>query len=345
MANPVRRALLGVGLMTSVAISTISAGASAQATRHHHTSLSVHWKNHAHLETAPYVFACPTSRSCIGLDGEGDTLHFDGSTWSAERSFPNGIYPTALTCPTQGFCGAVINGEIRTYRAGLWSDPVKPVDDDYPRLTCTSPTFCAAFSRGGFDLATQQHIPPTESTFDGSAWSDPQTVAPKGYIFGASCATPTECIAVGVARDRHEVSFQFADNAWTGPTLLSERAPAMRDIACANATFCVATNADGRLFTYDGTAWRDPFPGAGWSTFSCASSRMCMAFNDFGRYRTFDGSHWSKPRIAPWGQRRSKDVVGHEIFTRLSCPSVHRCIAIHLHRRSAESFVAKITRS
>ena len=66
---------------------------------------------------------------------------------------------------------------------GHWSRPVKVDTVSLDQVSCASATFCVAVDRNG------KYV-----TYDGVAWSSPQSVAPKVALSEVSCPTSTFCM-------------------------------------------------------------------------------------------------------------------------------------------------------
>ena len=94
-------------------------------------------------------------------------------------------------------------------------------------------------------------------------------------------------------------------------------------VSCASTTFCIATDASGNAFRFDGTRWSPPVPvspGAELQFVSCASSTFCMALDSLQQAFAFDGHRWrlTGRDLEASGQRMSG----------LSCTSRTFCMAL-----------------
>jgi len=85
------------------------------------------------------------------------------------------------------------------------------------------------------------------------------------------------------------------------PQALS-RGTALVSVSCGSATSCVALDASGRAYHFDGSSWSAPVPssaqaiGAGAISVSCAEPTLCMAVATAGnQVVSWNGQQWSTP--------------------------------------------------
>lgn len=159
----------------------------------------------------------------------------------------------------------------------------------------------------------------------GSVWPEmsftsPVTVdAPAGWLGTVSCVASTFCMGMDLATGSAE---RWNGTAWSAPTRL-ETGPYLNSgydlhLSCVNPTFCLAVDASGNGFTYDGTSW-SATPGVGLDAIavSCASPTFCVATSTT-QSTVFNGSSWAAPvTVSAVDQIRS-----------VSCPSESFCMAV-----------------
>jgi hypothetical protein len=210
--------------------------------------------------------------------------------------------PEQMSCPTVEFCmilghdGRAIT--VHGTTAGSLID--LPLDSPSRAVSCTSPTFCAAVS------ANQA------TTFDGSSWAPPITLAGEPTPANLSCSGPQFCVTIA---DHGGTWWRYDGMTWTssanGPRVGS--GSAYWAVSCVSASFCMAegewpelTDSDpdgyllhGRIFRFNGSNWvrSDAFNVTADNptnvAVSCVSTTYCMADEPDGAY-TYNGEQWTK---------------------------------------------------
>jgi hypothetical protein len=187
---------------------------------------------------------------------------------------------------------------------------------------------------------------------------------PDNQLFGVSCASTSDCVAVGNNQSANGNEGGPLVQTWNGKSwkTVGVKLPAkaisgeLVGVSCPSATACVAVglwlNAGDTGFplaeTWNGRTWTPSTLVAGpkGSTaefingVSCTSAKNCMAVGD---YVTFSGTtalaeHWngktwtvSKPPVP------AHSVVGD--LDGVSCPSATRCIAVGTSATNSGGFV------
>jgi hypothetical protein len=153
--------------------------------------------------------SCASATFCVLAFGQ-KTATYDGSGWAPAVSIgtPSGLQSgqtpsiDGLSCPTTTFCagvGATSNNQayVDTFNGTSWSTglikkaPSGP--QSFATVSCPTASFCMAPGLLGW------------VTYNGSAWSSPQTFTDPGgpigegpmYLNAISCASPTICQGVG----------------------------------------------------------------------------------------------------------------------------------------------------
>jgi hypothetical protein len=226
--------------------------------------------------------SCPEPTFCMAVDSSAHSFVLTGTAWSKAKPVEpptlaqliGGIRQggiSGVSCSSASFCAAVtvlgggvtFDGTSWSIKGKSWSqrhviEPPKLVgqatDYGFPSIAgvaCPTSSFCAAVSPIG-----------KVSTFNGAAWSSPETVDPASISTGDG----------------------------TGLTAVS----------CPSRAFCVAVDGSGDAVTFDGGTWSTPQlidPMLGLTSVSCPSSNFCVALDDIGNAVIYDGHSWSTPRL------------------------------------------------
>jgi len=247
--------------------------------------------------------SCSTPTSCLAIDQTGHLIRRDASGWSPTVSkMPNLTVTSAVSCVSATWC--MVAGEGAEYVDGsTWSSPLPGAPSSIYSLSCTSTTWCLGLTRyQGYGY----------SIFDGTSWSAPTTMSGANYL---RCLSPTSCIAAVTGG----AVIRFDGTSWSTPepTGLNN----IRDLDCAAATRCVATDYVNRLVsTYDGTSWTTTATvvpdGTAPVLASCASGSDCFMTDSRKQLYSFDGTSWTTLGVAPI------PVLA------LSCPAAGSCIGL-----------------
>ena len=143
---------------------------------------------------ADVAVSCASTTFCAAVDGNGDAMTFNGTSWGTPDPIdPGVIQPLAtVSCPTSTFCTAMDGfGQAFTYDGSAWSSAVGVENSaGVTSVSCTSSSFCVAADLTG-NVVTE---------YDGT-WSGPDNIDPQSdsnfYGFtGISCPTVAFCAAV-----------------------------------------------------------------------------------------------------------------------------------------------------
>ena len=180
----------------------------------------------------------------------------------------------SVSCASVSFCVAVNgNGQV-SYRHGEnWTAP-------------------ASLSVGGGNA----------TVYNGHSWSKARKISPAGYTFKISCPTSTFCAAVGASGTPGMPSAIVTFNGHSWRSYKTSTTGATNDrllgVSCSSSRFCVATNFDGQILTFDGTKWtanRTTGP-TGLISVSCTAARFCMAVSVSGGSMTSRNGTWSSAK-------------------------------------------------
>jgi sugar lactone lactonase YvrE len=233
-------------------------------------------------------------------------------------------------------------------------------------VDCMQPDECIAVG-DNWDLGVHTSVTLAE-LWNGEFWSPMTTPNPPGLeegwmfnrfavLYGVSCASASNCVAVGAFRDSSETLDPLAEH-WDGSewTLLPIAAPSgavetrLYDVSCASSTYCTAVGsfrtssnpAAVLVEHWDGSEWTiqsmpKPSDGVAARLFgvSCASSTACMAvgYTEGGSegnkqlIEHWDGSEWTQPTM-PSGTA----VESPSTLSDVSCVSSTLCTAVGSQR-------------
>lgn len=267
------------------------------------------WSKPVKIHTAGLSVSCPLRTFCSAVDGYGRALTYRGS-WSGpvvidqtdpelESITGQPIYAGLdVSCASPSFCVAVDNhGRALTYTGGSWSAPrsIATGPGGAVSVSCASPSFCARME--GNDAQVYS---------GGGSWGglvEISTNTPRSSELGTfddvSCPSPSFCVAVGhasagSARGRGEPGGPAAYNghSWGGMAFLDWSGPSKgyMAVSCPSRAFCVATDGEGKVLTYNGHSWSKPVkidpginaPGEPMPV-SCPTASFCVAVDGNGR--------------------------------------------------------------
>ncbi len=261
-----------------------------------------------------------------------EPLRWAGQTPSNEPGLEQG-WLNGVSCTSASFCMAVghywhpsgsVNNRALVYRfAGArWIQGSVTPNEGYtgPYLSgvsCTAPTACTAV---GYAVATKSNeTVPFVVRWTGSVWVQQELAPPEGSLegelFGVSCLSADECVAVGTLRNSAGVwvnySARWSNGTWTGletPTSSESTHSVIAGVSCGSQTSCMAVG------WYDTGNGAKPFslvsangPSAGWllqprawygdfEGVTCTSAEFCMAAGEaYGPpvVETWNGAQWT----------------------------------------------------
>jgi hypothetical protein len=221
--------------------------------------------------------------------------------------------------------------------------------DQFSGVSCVSPTFCTAVGR----YLSGTTPTPLVETWDGSAWTaSPYVRGPVGSrsnsFEGVSCATTTNCVAVGVTSGSSQAPLieSWRNGSWTIATGASlppgTSFAGLQSVSCASTTTCVAVGSRESASPRTAHTFAESMNGSTWSVgstldpgtnsnqlseVSCPTTTLCLATGlGLGSDGTaenlteaWNGSVWSSaaaPDLDPEGSR----------FMGVSCVSSVDCV-------------------
>ena len=108
--------------------------------------------------------SCPTASFCMALNFDGDSLIYNGTSWSAGPAVDAGDALSSVSCVSSTFCAALdFNGRGFIYKGHSWSAPTTlNAGAAMPSVSCATTTFCVAVDG---DTGADGYI------YNGSSWS------------------------------------------------------------------------------------------------------------------------------------------------------------------------------
>jgi hypothetical protein len=300
-----------------------------------HSSGGWTWKR-THADAANGL-ACPTTKLCVGIDGNKVAWTTDPSAamprWKRtglERRFPQpvqgGVILDALSCPTAGFCitadnlGNTFATTDPTGGKRAWHEVA--VDGiEILRIGCASASLCAALDYSGNVLT---------STDPGSAtpiWRSVHlTTMMSAEFYGVSCAGQSLCAAVeGSAKIYTTSNANAASPTWHHVKVPSH---GWDGVSCPTAGRCIAVGTfdfgDKVAVSKDPRVAKPSWKVAklhgsgdfsGLSRIDCATRSFCFAMGDlFTTHVAAMRSAWHGTKLPTMSSQ-----------TEVSCPTTLRC--------------------
>jgi hypothetical protein len=224
----------------------------------------------------------------------------------------------SVSCPTSTFCVSVNgDGQVLYYRSGVWSLPRSlALGGSINSVSCSSTTFCVAVAQG------------QASVYNGHRWSSAVHFGPTGDTYKVSCPLPTFCAAVGASENPGGPSalVTFNGHSWTPykSTSTGKVDNRLLSVSCSTPQFCMATNFDGQILSFNGLRWtprHSPAPKF-LISISCTRSKYCMAVTTAGQSMTFQSGTWRTSKTIP----AFKSAFAYAV----SCASETECSVIGL---------------
>jgi hypothetical protein len=143
--------------------------------------------------------------------------------------------------------------------------------------------------------------------------------SPAGFLGTVSCPTSSFCMGLDEASGS---ALRWNGTSWSAPVRVETGAflDAGYDmhLSCVSASFCLAVDANGNSFGYDGTSWSAASSiGLDATAVSCATPTFCMA-TARGQSAVFNGSAWAAPAT----------ISNVDQIESVSCPSDTFCLAV-----------------
>jgi hypothetical protein len=213
--------------------------------------------------------------------------------------------------------------------------------------SCASVTSCTAVGWSTPTTAGRSQL--LAEQWDGSRWAIQPTanpVTPQGALYGVSCASATNCNAVGVYQQGTDgPSLPLAEH-WDGTSWTVKRVPLpslasegqLEGVTCTAASDCVAVGTYGGntgllAEHWNGSRWTVqtlPLPaGTGFSlsSVSCWEPGQCTAVGDAGTPAQGTQALVERENGSSW-TIQADAAPGNSILWGVSCPAARSCTAV-----------------
>ena len=233
--------------------------------------------------------SCVASDLCTAVGSYGQTTalseSWNGSEWTAhEAAFPTGAkasYLAGVSCTSAISCTAVgtyKNGSgqeaalAESWNGSHWTTqtlaklPAETLASHLNSISCASAALCVAV---GYSIMREaglevRHV--LAERWNGGEWVSSLT-APEGLLWGVSCPSEKECMAVGEGAGKvtGAIGEQWNGTGWSEQAMAQSEAgtDALYGVSCASPSSCLAV---GRISTtttnepygeqWNGTSWR-----------------------------------------------------------------------------------------
>ena len=295
--------------------------------------------------------SCSTESFCVALDSAGRSVRYTG-TWSAPQATGFGASAIArIACPSASFCVAMTGNDARSFNGTKWSAPVG-IDDAnsgyVSDLSCPSASSCTAVDDHGdaarFDgktwtppqqmgpapgfwgaknlacVSTQFCVVTTDeayAVYSAGRWGS--SVAfdnGDGRLGPLACTSGLFCATADGGSEAFMLS--AGPTGWSEPIVSSPTVGSPSGLACADATFCLATGWG--IVQWNGTTWTASWKGETHvNAVSCSSRTWCVAVGADGLLLKWDGRSWTTISL------------GTSDWTGVSCPQAGWCMAVDEH--------------
>ena len=250
--------------------------------------------------------SCPSGTFCLAVDGFGNAVRYNGSTWGAPVSVGVGTQLASVSCASTTSCWAVsAQGTAAKFNGVTWS-ALSSIDSgrSLVSVSCPSSSFCAAVDSTGGAVR-----------YNGTTWSARTTIDSGGELVQVSCSSGTFCAAV----DRAGRAVRFTGAGWTAPASIDAGNGGFVSVSCPSSSFCVAFDLFGNVLTFTGTNWSAPDAQFFAGHVSCLSVSFCVAV-DGSEAEVFNGSTWTLTHELTDDPAR--------VLSAVSCVSSTDCVGI-----------------
>jgi photosystem II stability/assembly factor-like uncharacterized protein len=259
------------------------------------------------IDQSSSPISCVSSSRCWVVNGTTILSTVDGGvTWVPELvPTPPGRPGTssAISCPGLSDCVVVGFGsfgtDVLTTADGgtTWiAHQTPPGVGSLDAVSCASEADCWAVGSASGTPSPPVPAAVIVATTDGGQTWESQTVPPGTKALAAvSCATPRNCVAVGVTNDAGAVEIVSSDDA--GSSWVARRAPSgvgsLAAVSCPSDADCVAVGGSSAIYSEDGgSTWAVeslPSNADQLTGISCSTVEDCMAVGVYSILSTTDG--------------------------------------------------------
>jgi hypothetical protein len=299
--------------------------------------------------------SCPSTTECVavGYSGSGPLAEVRTTGAWVPMTVPNpGVNAgldavscvTATDCTAFGAYDATSTSELQTlaehWDGTSWTVQATPNPEPGATFTagsCSSATSCVAV--GGYPppKATRPRSIVFAESWNGTSWTIQSTPNPpksqEATLYGVSCPSATDCVAVGTAMYRL-YHLEMVAERWNGTRWFLQSPPnltagsTLNAVSCPTAFRCMAVGSSGNQVIgeyWDGSSWTMQVMPAGTNNslgVSCWRANDCTAVS-IGGAQYWNGTSWVfQPTPNPGGGGDNWILDG------VSCPSVTECTAV-----------------
>jgi hypothetical protein len=302
----------------------------------------------------------------IGLVLSGAAPASAGTGWQSQR-VPRPVagsiaYLNSTSCFTTATCVAVgtwfKNGRQHTlaehWNGSSWTiqrtpDPPGP-EATLVSLSCTSPADCMAVGYHSRPVTGGEHL--LTERWNGTNWALQYAPEPTGAteseMWGVSCASPGDCMAVGQYQPAGGGVLPLVEH-WNGTNWIVQTVPFVQyatgelvGVSCPTVTDCFAVGAYG-TFNQNTSLFAEHWNGSQWAfelvprprgesfalnAVSCLRGENCVAV---GTASTAEGTTSIVERASGGAWALQQDAVpANAQLHGVSCPSLRSCTAVGL---------------
>jgi len=181
--------------------------------------------------------SCSAAGTCIAA-GHWNTYTYAGGRWAQGYLLEDTSFIVSVSCVSAGFCMAAdTGGSVYTYSGGTWSQPQQLDGGALTSVSCATSSFCVATSSGDDAFI-----------YSNGTWSAPSQLvgadSSAANLISVSCPASGQCVAVG-----HWDTYTYSGGRWAQGHLV-ENTSFLASVSCASASFCVAADNVGNIYTY-----------------------------------------------------------------------------------------------
>jgi hypothetical protein len=318
--------------------------------------------------------SCTSSSSCIAV-GYNENISSGPNVTLAERRNslggwewqktpnPSGAKESRLedvSCASSSECIAIgyyldSSGTPLTlaerWNGSAWAiqatpNPAGAKDSRLEGVSCASASACTA---SGFYVNSSGTTVTLAESWNGSEWTIQTAPNPAGatkaLLHDVSCASASECIAVGESAESGKEPTSLAER-WNGNTWAIQSMPeptkSLTGVSCSASTWCMAVGDGLKVERWNGSAWSrqtaaSPGESAVLKSVFCKSLSACTVVGDYSHEGTaplaehWDGSEWAiqtttDPLEGPSTEASTLEGV--------SCESAYGCTAVGYYVKS-----------
>lgn len=228
------------------------------------------------VATGLAVLAAPPAGASGAADQPGAAARASFSWGNAKSVLPRIGEVTGAACRTNASCVATLDsGHVVWVTNGKGGEPLRVSSHKLVAVSCGSSSFCVAVGDDGEAV-----------TWNGHKWRA-RTIDAGRDLTSVSCATATSC----VAGDTTGRVARWNGTSWS----VTKISDGIAEVSCGTKNLCFALDTAGALFRSRPSGWQPSDVGGGAEVghVACASASFCLATAGFGNAWEFDGDTWT----------------------------------------------------